>query len=198
MYECPVYTGATTAGNISKACSTLGISRQHYYDIKTAIEEEGLQGLLEKSRRAPRIGNRVASYIEQAVLSYSLEFPTHGHVRVANELGRKGIVISSGGVRCVWLRHDIHLKGLRLKRLEQWAADNAGILTESQVEALENAREEREAHGEIESPHPGFLIAQDTCYIGYIKGVGKLYQQTGIDTRNNIWIRQGVHRKRPV
>lgn len=173
-------------GNISKACSTLGISRQHYYDIKTAIEEEGLEGLLEKSRRIPRIGNRVASHIEQAVLNYSLEFPTHGHVRVSNELARKGLIISSGGVRCVWLRHNIHLKGLRLQRLEQWAADNAGILTESQVEALESAREEREAHGEIESPHPGFLVAQDTCYIGYIKGVGKLYQQTGIDTRNNV------------
>lgn len=41
-------------------------------------------------------------------------------------------------------------------------------------------------HGEIESPHPGFLIAQDTCYIGYIKGIGRLYQQTGIDTHANI------------
>jgi transposase InsO family protein len=173
-------------GNISEACRTLGISRQHYYDIRTAIEEEGLQGLLEKSRRAPRPGNRVASHIEQAILDYSLELPTHGHVRVANELNRKGIIISAGGVRSVWLRHNLQLKGLRLKRLEQWAADNAGILTESQVEALEAAREERQAHGEIESYHPGFLVAQDTCYIGYLKGIGKLYQQTGIDTHSNV------------
>jgi transposase len=47
-------------GNISEACRKLGVSRQHYYDIKGAIEEEGLEGLLAKSRRAPRIGNRVA------------------------------------------------------------------------------------------------------------------------------------------
>ena len=40
-------------GNISEACKVLGISRQHYYDIRTAMEEEGLNGLLEKSRRAP-------------------------------------------------------------------------------------------------------------------------------------------------
>ena len=173
-------------GNISEACKVLGISRQHYYDIRTAIEEEGLNGLLEKSRRAPRPGNRVADCVEKAILDYSLEFPTHGHVRVANEMNRKGINISSGGIRSVWLRHNLHLKEFRLKRLEQWAAENTGILTESQVIALENAKDEREAHGEIESPHPGFLIAQDTCYIGYLKGIGKLYQQTGIDTRTNV------------
>lgn len=175
-----------TLGNISDACRRLGVSRQHYYDIKTAITEEGLEGLLEKSRCAPRIGNRVPSMVEQALLDYSLEFPTHGQTRTANELKKKGVEISAGGVRSVWLRHNLQIKGLRLKRLEKWAAENANILTESQVQALENAKEEEKVHGEIDSPHPGFLFAQDTCYIGYIKGIGKLYQQTGIDTHSNI------------
>lgn len=40
------------------------------------------------------------------------------------------------------------------------------------VRALEAAKEEEEAHGEIESHHPGYLVAQDTCYLGYIKGIG--------------------------
>lgn len=176
----------TTLGNISEACRKLGISRQHYYDIKTAIEEEGLEGLLEKSRRSPRIGNRVAPEIEQKVLGYSLEFPTHGQTRAANELKKQGTIISAGGVRSIWLRHNLQTKGLRLKRLEQWAAETSNILTESQVQALEQAKQEDEAHGEVESPHPGFLVAQDTCYIGYIKGVGKIYQQTGIDTHSNV------------
>ena len=175
----------TTLGNISEACRKLGISRQHYYDIKTAIEEEGLEGLLEKSRRSPRIGNRVAPEIEQNVLDYSLEFPTHGQTRAANELKKQGTIISAGGVRSIWLRHNLQTKGLRLKRLEQWVAETSNILTESQVQALEQAKQEQEAHGEVESPHPGFLVAQDTCYVGYIKGVGKIYQQTGIDTHSN-------------
>jgi len=177
---------AQTLGNITDACRKLGVSRQHYYDIKDAIEDEGLEGLLEKSRRAPRVGNRVAVEIEQMVLDYSLEYPTHGQVRVANELRMKGVQISAGGIRSIWLRHNLHVKGLRLKRLEKWAAENTGILTESQVQALESAKEEKEAHGEVESPHPGFLLAQDTCYIGYIKGVGRIYQQTAIDTHANI------------
>ena len=173
-------------GNISEACRKLGVSRQHYYDIKRAIDEEGLEGLLEKSRRIPRIGNRVAPEIEQKLLDYSLEFPTHGQSRVANELRKQGIQISPGGVRSVWLRHNLEVKRLRLKRLEKWAAENSEVLTESQVKALEEAKEEKEAHGEIESPHPGFLLAQDTCYMGYIKGVGRIYQQTAIDTHSNM------------
>jgi transposase InsO family protein len=175
-----------TLGNISEACRKLGVSRQHYYDIKTAIEEDGLEGLLEKSRRAPRIGNRVAPEIEQKVLDYSLAFPTHGQMRAANELKKVGIILSAGGIRSIWLRHTLHLKKFRLKRLEQWAAENTHILTEGQIAALEQVKEDREAYGEVESPHPGFLVAQDTCYIGYIKGIGKIYQQTGIDTHSNL------------
>lgn len=176
----------STLGNISDACRKLGVSRQHYYDIKSAISEEGLEGLLEKSRKAPRIGNRVSPEIEKTVLDYSLEFPTHGQTRVANELKRKNIIISPGGVRSLWLRHTLEKKALRLKRLEVWAAENTNVMTESQVQALELAKEEKEAHGEIETHHPGFLFGQDTYYVGYIKGVGKIYQQTGIDTYSNI------------
>jgi transposase InsO family protein len=175
-----------TQGNISEACRKLGVSRQHYYDIKQAIEEEGLEGLLEKSRRVPRIGNRVAPEIEQKVLDYALQFPTHGQTRVANELKKNGIQISAGGIRSIWQRHDLTLKALRLKRLEKWAAENTEVLTESQVQALEAAKREKEAYGEVESPHPGFLLAQDTYYVGIIKGIGRIYQQTGIDTHSNV------------
>lgn len=175
-----------TLGNISDACRKLGVSRQHYYDIKQAIAEDGIEGLIEKSRRAPRMGNRVAPEIEQRILDYSLEFPTHGQARVSNEFRRQGINLSGGGVRSIWLRHKLEKRHLRLKRLEKWAAENTGVLTEAQVQALEVAKEEKEAHGEIETHHPGFLLGQDTYYVGYIKGIGKIYQQTGIDTYSNV------------
>jgi transposase InsO family protein len=175
-----------TLGNISEACRRLGVSRQHFYDIKQTIDEEGLEGLLEKSRRAPRIGNRVPIEIEQRVLDYALQFPTHGQTRTSNELKLQGIMVSAGGVRSIWLRHNLEIKSLRLKRLEAWAAENTNVLTESQVRALEEAKEEEEVYGEVESPHPAFLLAQDTCYIGTIKGVGRIYQQTGIDTHCNL------------
>jgi molybdenum-dependent DNA-binding transcriptional regulator ModE len=177
---------AETLGNISEACRRLGVSRQHHYDIKKALEEEGLQGLVEKSRRSPRCGNRVAKDIEEKILAYSLEFPTHGQVRVENELKKQGFIVSAGGIRGVWLRHNLATKKERLKRLEEWAKVEANILTEPQVAALEQAKEEKKSHGTIESYHPGFLLGQDTYYIGYIKGIGKIYQQTGIDTYSNV------------
>ena len=133
--------------------------------------------------------------IEERVLDYALHFPTHGQVRAANELKKKGIQISAGGIRSIWLRHDLQVKALRLKRLEAWAAENKNILTESQVQALEEAEDKRQAHGEVESPHPGFLIAQDTYYVGTIKGIGRIYQQTVIDTHANVGFAK-VYRER--
>lgn len=175
-----------TLGNISEACRRLGVSRQHYYDIKGTIQEEGIDGLVEKSRAKPRVGNRVNETIEKRVLEFSLENPIAGQVRVSNELKQEGVIVSSGGVRGIWLRHDLTTKDQRLKRLEKYHQETNCLLTESQVIALESAKEEKKAHGEIETHHPGFLVAQDTYYIGYIKGVGKIYQQTGIDTFSNV------------
>ena len=173
-------------GNISEACRRLHVSRSHYYDIKTALQEEGVSGLLEKARNKPRIGNRVSPEIEERVLSYSLENPTHGQTRTSNELKIEGVIVSPGGIRSIWLRHNLEKRSLRLKRLEKWAAEEGRVLTESQVQALEKAKEEKEAHGEIETHHPGFLFGQDTFYVGYIKAIGKIYQQTGIDTYSNM------------
>lgn len=175
-----------TLGNISEACRKLGVSRQHYYDIKGTIEEEGLDGLIAKSKSKPRMANRVSPVIEKRILEYSLENPVAGQKRVANDLKQEGHIVSDGGVRGVWLRHELTTKDLRLKRLEKHHKDTNCILTEQQLAALEGAKEEKQAHGEIETHHPGFLVAQDTYYVGYIKGVGKIYQQTGIDTFSNV------------
>ena len=185
-------------GNISQACRNLGVSRRHYYDIKGAIEEDGIDGLLEKARNKPRVGNRVSENIEKRILEYSLEFPTHGQVTISNELKKEGIIVSSGGVRGVWLRHDLTTKALRLKRLQKHSMETSNILTEAQVQALEDAKEEKQAHGEIETHHPGFLLSQDTYYVGYIKGVGKIYQQTGIDTYSNVGFAKLYTEKTPI
>lgn len=177
---------ADTLKNISKACKNLGVSRQHYYDIKRAISEEGIEGLLEKSRKKPNLHNRVAPEVERSVIDYAIQYPAHGQVRASNELKKKNIFVSSGGVRGIWLRNKLETKALRLKKLEEISAKENKILTESQLKALEDKKIEEEAHGEIETHHSGFLLGQDTFYVGYIKGVGKIYQQTGIDTFSNF------------
>lgn len=116
----------------------------------------------------------------------AIDNPALGQGRVSNELRKKGILISAGGGRSMWLRHDMETFQKRLKALSAKVEQKGIILDENQVAALEKAKEEKQAHGEIETYYPGFLVAQDTYYVGHIKGVGHIYQQTVIDTYSKI------------
>lgn len=173
-------------GNVSKACKVMGYSRDSFYRFKELYEQGGELALQEISRRKPVLKNRVEEHIEKLVVELAIEQPALGQLRVSNELKKQGVFISPGGVRSVWLRHDLQTFKLRLKALEAKSAQEGLVLTEAQIAALEKAKEEKKAHGEIETYHPGYLGAQDTYYVGNIKGVGHIYQQTFIDTYSKV------------
>jgi hypothetical protein len=175
-----------TLGNVSQACKVMGYSRDSFYRFKELYETGGEAGLQELSRKKPNPANRVESHIEQAVVEFATDRPAYGQVRVSNELKQKGILISPGGVRGVWLRHNLETFPKRLKALEIISAKENYILTEAQVVALEKARVEKESHGEIETHHPGYLGSQDTFFVGTLKGVGRIYQQTFVDTYSKV------------
>ncbi len=185
--------------NVSQACKISGVSRQHFYDIKKAYEEHGLEGLKEKTRRKPCIKNRVAPEVEDAVVQMAFEYPAYGQARACNELRKKGILVSSGGVRSIWLRHNLETFKKRLNALEEKSAKEGIVYTEAQLQALETAKKQRESHpDEIETEHSGYLISQDTFYVGYLKGVGRIYQQTVIDTYSSVAFGKVYTAKIPV
>lgn len=173
-------------GNVSQACRMMGYSRDSFYRIKELYETGGEVALKEVSRRKPIPKNRIEPEIELEVVRMAIDQPALGQVRVSNELRKRGIFVSACGVRCVWLRHDMETFAKRLAALEAKVAQEGLILTEAQLIALERKREKREAFGEIETEHPGYLGAQDTYYVGNIKGVGRIYQQTFIDTYSKV------------
>jgi transposase InsO family protein len=167
---------------VSEACRTLGYSRDTFYRLKKQFDAGGIEALREISRRKPNRKNRVPEAVEEAVLEMAIEQPAWGQVRVAACLAERGLSVSPAGVRCVWQRHELETMKKRLKALEAKIAEEGFVLTEAQVVALEKAKQEKEAHGEIETEHPGYLGSQDTFYVGTIKGVGRIYQQTYVDT----------------
>lgn len=177
---------AEELGNVSKACQMMGVSRDTFYRYQSARDEGGVDALLEKTRRKPNIKNRVEPVIEDAVLKFTLDYPAHGQVRVSNELRKLGTFVSPTGVRSIWLRHTLQSRKLRLRALEKKVAEEGIVLTEAQVVALERQRSTDELHGEIETAHPGYLGSQDTYYVGTIKGIGRIYQQTFVDTYSKV------------
>ena len=144
----------------------MGLSRDTFYRYKAAVEDGGLEALVDKNRRKPNLKNRVDEATESAVVAYAEEQPAHGQVRASNELRKRGVFISPSGVRSVWLRHDLSCFKDRLRALEEKMAQENLILTESQVQALEKKKQDDLVSGEIETAHPGYLGSQDTFYVG--------------------------------
>lgn len=177
---------AEELGNVSQACKTLGYSRDTFYRYKELYQNGGEVALIDKSRRKPCYANRVGEEIERRVLQYTFEKPSYGKERVAHQLRLDGIYISGGGVRCIWMRHGLVTFKERLIALEEKSRKEGIVLSEEQKMLLDKAKEEKIAYGEIESEHPGYLLAQDTYYVGMIKGVGRIYQQTVIDTYTRV------------
>lgn len=189
---------AEELGNVSKACKVMGVSRDTFYRYQELVEDGGVDSLISKSRRTPNLKNRVDEQTEQAVLVHAVDYPAHGQARTSNELRKQGVFVSGSGVRSIWLRHNLENFKKRLAALEEKVEKEGIILTDEQVAALERKKQDDEACGEIETHHPGYLGSQDTFYVGNLKGVGRIYQQTFVDTYSKIAFAKLYTTKTPI
>ncbi len=168
--------------NIAKACKLAGVSRSHFYEIKKAYETFGKEGLAPQNRRRPRMPNQTPPELERQILQMTEQYPTYSYVRVANQLKLVGIGASPAAVRYVWQRQGLATRFSRLLWLERRSAEGGVILTERLLKLLQRTQarsQDPEAH--VESSHPGYLLCQDTYFVGTIKGVGRIYMQSVVD-----------------
>src|SRR6202162_5328150 len=188
---------AKQLGNVSQACKMMGYSRDSFYRFKELYERRraGVAGDQppqanpeEPHRAGDRRGGRRTGHRTTGL----------GQVRISEALKRRGLSISPAGVCCVWQLHDLTSMKHRLKALEAKAAQDGILLTEAQIAALEKAKADKEAHGEFESECPGYCGAQDTFYVGTLKGVGRIYQQSFIDTYAKVAFAKLYDRKTPI
>ena len=176
----------------------MGVSRDTFYRYQELVETGGIDSLIDKSRRKSNVKNRVDEATEQAVIASAIEQPAYGQHRTSNELRKVGVFVSGSGVRSIWVRNNLENFKKRLKALEEKVANDGIILNDAQVAALEKKKHDDEVCGEIETAHPGYLGSQDTFYVGNLKGVGRIYQQTFVDTYSKVAFAKLYTTKTPI
>jgi transposase InsO family protein len=183
--------------NIRKACKVMGVSRQHYYDTKKRFEQQGIDGLKDKPRPHPNMPNKSSKDQEQVVLDYSKKHPTYGKDRVAMQLRFSGIIMGATRIERIWRRHGLDNCYKRLLWIEKLHREQGMILSSEQIQALlQHINNVPAEH--VFSKHPGYLLCQDTFEVGHLKGVGKIYMQTVIDTFGSFGFAKLYTSKLPI
>lgn len=167
--------------NVSEACRRHGVSRSQFYEYKRAFQERGFDGLMDRPPIPKSFPNETPVAIRDRIIRMSIDHPAWGPLRIADNLRLEGVSVSPGTVRNIWLKEELETKYKRLLRLEEERNGRDIGLTDEQIRYLEKANpcfRERK----VESLYPGYLLSQDTFYVGRIKGVGRIWLQAVVDT----------------
>jgi transposase InsO family protein len=166
---------AERTGNVAETCRLFGISRTRFYEWRNRAERYGVEALLPKARRAPQLPNATPTWVVEELLGLAVAKPTLGCRQLADELGWRGYAVSKTTVQKHLVDHGLGKRAQRLARTAAIAALVGGPITE--------AAEDDDLFGFCHfAARPGDLVAMDSFYIGNLKGVGKVYQLTAIDT----------------
>ncbi|MFQ5861442.1 MAG: IS481 family transposase [Dehalococcoidia bacterium] len=172
---------AEALSNVSEACRRRGMSRSQFYEYKRRFQTHGLQGLRDLPPVHKSHPMATPPEVVERILALSAENPMWGCTRLSQQLKLSGISVSSPTIQNILAKHGLASRYERLLKLEDRAAKEGLQLTPSQVAAIERANPcFRERH--VESSRPGELLAQDTFFVGHLKGVGKVWLQAVVDT----------------
>jgi len=166
---------AGETGNVSLTCRTFGISRTRFYEWRNLAEEYGLEALMPRARRRPQLANATPTHVIHELLALAVAEPTLGCRQLADRLTDRGYIVSKTTVQKLLVDHTMGRRSQRIARAAALAALVGGLITEPVAEEM--------LFGFCHwAARPGDLVAVDSFYIGNLKGVGKVYQLTAVDT----------------
>jgi len=182
---------ARASGNVAETCRTFGISPKTFYKWRNAAAKYGLSALMPKTKRPPAMPNATPTHIIEMLMTLAITAPTLGCRQYADRLGDQGFEIGKSTVQNVLIRHGLGRRHQRLARAAAITALTTGLVTEIAVED--------EPFGFCHwSGRPAGLVAVDSFYIGNLKGVGKVYQLSAVDTATRwamVWLVHGTVNK---
>jgi transposase InsO family protein len=171
--------------SVSVACRLMGYSRSQFYEIKRAFQTGGLDALLDKAPIPGSTPHKIPSELEREIVDLSTEHPAWGQLRISDEMALREKVVSATTVRNVWIRNKLETRYKRMLALEEKSSTKGFKLSEEQIRLLEKHNPEF-AERHVETLYPGYLLCQDTFYVGTLKGVGRLYMQAVVDTYSSF------------
>jgi len=167
--------------SVSEACRLMGYSRSQFYEIKRAFQTGGLEALLDKAPIPGSTPHKIPEELEKEIVDLSTEHPAWGQLRIADEMALREKVVAASTVRNIWIRNELETRYKRMLALEEKSSKKGFKLSEEQIRLLEKHNPEF-AERHVETLYPGYLLCQDTFYVGTLKGVGRLYLQAVVDT----------------
>jgi transposase InsO family protein len=166
------FSSSTT---VTEICRRFNRSRTWFYKWYHQYRLYGESGLRNIKRDPPVMPNITPLDVEMRILDYIEHNPSHGPVRIAGELQRTSVPVKPSAVYNVLKRHDLNS---RKKRLEHLRIRRGVVATPADLDR----DRERSKHRSLITRYPGHIIGMDVFYVGTLKGVGRIYQFTAIDT----------------
>lgn len=186
---------AEKLGNVSKACQMHKVSRSQFYEYKRSFQEYGFEGLIDRPPIPGPHPNEISENTKNRIIALSLENPAFGQQRIADQLALEGLAVCATTIRNIWKKAGMETKYKRLLKLEESLSEDFE-LTETQIRLLEKANPEFKERN-VESHYSGYLLCQDTFYVGRLKGVGRVYLQAVVDTYGSFAFGKLYTSKRP-
>lgn len=172
---------AEVLGNVTEACRQRDISRSQFYEYKRRFQTHGMAGLKDLPPIHKSHPFTTPPEIVDKVVALSIEHPTWGCNRLSDQMKLSGNYVSSPTIQDILIKNGMGSRYERLLKLEERALEQKIELTAQQVAQIEKANPAfKERH--VESSRPGELLSQDTFFVGTLKGVGRVYLHTVVDT----------------